>query len=103
MAVGVTVAMSGGISVHIDLWPCLSRTVGTRTGVLLPSWTTGTPAMPNVITLGTVMDEDKEAKSDGEGTIKAAEDHIQEVALRHSKRPKRPGGQEQEEGEGRRP
>lgn len=39
--------------------------------------------MPDIITLGTVMDEDEEAKGDREGTIKAAEDHIQEVALGH--------------------
>lgn len=58
--------------------------------------------MPDIITLGTVMDEDEEAKSDREGTVQAAEDHVQEVALRHSQSPESPGGQEKEKCEGRR-
>lgn len=81
MAVAVAVAMPGGISIHVDFWPCLSRPRGTRGGVVPSSRTAGTPAMPDIITLGTVMDEDEEAEGDREGTIKAAEDHVQEVAL----------------------
>lgn len=77
----MTMAMPGGISIHVDLRPCLSRPMGARAGIGTPSGTTGTPAMPDIITLGTVMDEDEEAKGDGEGTVKAAEDHVQEVAL----------------------
>lgn len=83
MAVAVTMAVPGGVSIHVDLGPWLSRPMGARAGVGLSSGTTGTPAMPDIITLGTVMDEDEEAKGDREGTIKAAEDHIQEVALGH--------------------
>ncbi len=81
MAVAVTVAMPWGISINIDLWPRLRRTVSARAGIGVSSRTTGTPAMPDIITLGTVMDEDEEAEGDGKGTIKAAEDHVQEVAL----------------------
>ena len=81
VAVAVTMAVPGGISIHIDLRPRLSRPMGTRAGVGSSSGTTGTPAMPDVISLGTVMDEDEEAKGDREGTVEAAEDHIQEVAL----------------------
>lgn len=102
VAVAVTVAMPGGVSVHVDLRPRLSRPMGTGAGVCLASGTTGTPAMPDIVTLGTVMDEDEEAESDGEGTVKAAEDHVQEVVLRHRQRPESPGGQEEEKGEGRR-
>jgi len=65
------------------------------------SRTTGTPAVPDIVTLGTVMDEDEEAEGDREGTIKAAEDHVQEVALGHGQRPESPSGQEQEKSEGR--
>lgn len=101
MAVAVTMAMPRGISIHIDLGPRLSRPMGTRAGVGVSSGTTGTPAVPDVITLGTVMDEDEEAKGDREGTVEAAEDHVQEVTLRHGQRPESPGSQEQEEGEGR--
>lgn len=81
MTVAVTMAMPRGISIHVDLGPRWSRPMGARAGISTLSWTTGTPAMPNIITLGTVMDEDEEAKGDGEGTVKAAEDHVQEVAL----------------------
>lgn len=102
VAVAVTVAVPGSISIHVDLGPRLSEPVGTGAGVSAPPGTTGTPTMPDIVTLGTVMDEYEEAKSDGEGTIKAAEDHVQKVALRHSQCPKSPRGQEQEEGEGRR-
>lgn len=38
-----------------------------------------------------MMDEDKEAKGDREGTVEATEDHIQEVALWHSQRTESPG------------
>lgn len=100
VAVAVTVPMPRSISVHVDLRPSLSRTVGTRAGIFLSTGATGTPAMPDIIALGTVMDEDEEAEGDGEGTIKAAEDHVQEEALRHRERPECPGGQEQEESEG---
>lgn len=81
MAVAVTMAMPGGISIHVDLGPCLSRPMSARAGVGVSSGATGTPAMPDIITLGAVMDEDEEAKGNTEGTIKAAEDHVQEVAL----------------------
>lgn len=81
VAVAVAVAVPGGISVHVDFGPRLSGHGGTRGGVGTSSRTAGTPAMPNIVPLGTVMDEDEEAEGDGEGTIKAAEDHVQEVAL----------------------
>lgn len=81
VTVTVSMAMPGGITIHIDLGPRLSRPMGARAGIGTLSWTTGTPTMPNIITLGTVMDEDEEAKGDREGTVKAAEDHVQEVAL----------------------
>lgn len=96
----MTMAMPGGISIHVDLGPRLSGPVGTGAGIGASSGTTGAPAMPDIITLGAVMDEDEEAKRDGEGTVKAAEDHVQEVALRHGQRPESPGSQEQEKGEG---
>lgn len=81
MAVAVTMAMPGGISIYIYLGPRLSGPMGASAGIGASSWATGTPAMPDIITLGTVMDEDEEAKGDGEGTVKAAEDHVEEVAL----------------------
>lgn len=56
--------------------------------------------MPDIISFGAVMDEDEETKSDGEGTIQATEDHVQEVALGHGQCPKRPRGQEQEKCKG---
>lgn len=81
VTVAVTVAVPRGISVHVDLGPCLSRPVGTRAGVCLLSRTTGTPAMPNIIPLRTVMDQDKETEGNREGTVQAAEDHVKEVIL----------------------
>lgn len=102
VAVTVAVAVPGGISVHVDFGPRLNPALGSRAGVGATSGTTGTPAMPDVIPLGTVMNEDEETEGDGEGTVKAAEDHIQEVALRHGQRPESPRGQEEEKGEGRR-
>lgn len=101
MAVAVTMPMPRCISIYVDLGPCLSRPMGTRAGVCASSRATGTPTVPDIITFGAVMDEDEEAECDREGTIKAAEDHVQEVALRHGKCPEGPRGQEQEKGEGR--
>lgn len=83
VAVAVTMAVPRRISIHVDLRSSLSRTMGTSAGIFLSTRATGTPAMPDIIALGTVMDEDKEAEGDGEGTVKAAEDHAQEEALRH--------------------
>lgn len=100
VAVAVTVAVSGGVSVHVDLGPRLSGPVGAGAGVGSPAGTTGAPAMPDIVALGTVMDEDEEAEGDGEGTVEAAEDHIQEVGLRHGQCAEGPGGQEEEQGEG---
>ena len=81
VAVAVTVTMTRGVSIHIDFGPCLSRSVHARAGVGASPGTTGAPAVPDIVALGTVMDEDEEAKRDGEGTIKTAEDHVQEMTL----------------------
>lgn len=94
--------VSGSVAIHVYFRPRWGGPVGPGAAVSTPSWTTAAPAMPNVIPLRAVMDEDEEAQGNREGTVKAAEDHVQEVALRHRQRPKRPGGQEEEKGEGRR-
>lgn len=93
MAVAVTLAVHRRVAVYIDLGPSRSRLtlgdcVATTTGAA------GAPAVPDVIPFCTMMDEDEEAEGDGEGTIQAAEDHVQEVALGHSQGPKCPRGQE---------
>lgn len=103
MAVAVTLAMPWGVAVHIDLRPSRRLPMGGGgAGVGTATGTTGTPAVPDVIPLGAVMDEDEEAEGDREGTVEAAEDHVQEVSLRHRQSAERPRGQEQEEREGRR-
>lgn len=79
--VAVAVTVADRISIDVNFGPCLCRPVGNIAGLRLSSGTTRTPAMPDVIALRTMMDEDKEAKGDREGTVEATEDHIQEVAL----------------------
>lgn len=100
VAVAVALHVSRGVAVYIDLGPSRSWTLGGGTCIATATGAAGAPAVPHVIALGAVMDEDEEAESDGEGTVQTAEDHVQEVPLRHGQRPKRPRGQEQEEGEG---
>lgn len=100
--VAAAVAVSRGVAVHVDFRPRLSGPVGAGAGVGAPPRAAAAPAVPDVIPLGAVVDEDEEAQGDGEGTVQAAEDHVQEVALGHRQRPEGPGGQEEEKGEGRR-
>lgn len=81
MAMVVTVSVPRRISVDVDFGPCYSRALCSGAGIWTSSGTTRTPAVPDIIPFGTVMDEDEEAEGDGKGTIKAAEDHVEEVAL----------------------
>lgn len=99
----VAVGVARGVPVRVDLRPCSGGAVSAGAAVGVSPGTTGAPVVPDVVALGAVVDEDEEAEGDGEGTVKAAEDHVQEVALGHGQRPEGPGGQEQEQGEGRRP
>lgn len=100
--VAVAVTMSRRVAIHVYFGSRWSGPVGAGAAVSTPSRTTAAPAVPNIIAFSAVMDEDEEAQGDREGTVQAAEDHVQEGALRHSQRPKGPGGQEEEQGEGRR-
>lgn len=99
--VAVAVTVSRRVAVHVYFRSHLRGPVGSGAAVSTLSRTAAAPAVPNIVPFSAVMDENEEAQGDGEGTIKAAEDHVQEVALRHSQGPKGPGRQEEEKGEGR--
>lgn len=100
MAVAVT--MSGSVAIHVYFSSRLGRPLGSGAAVSTPSRTTAAPAVPNIIPFSAVMNEDEEAQGNREGPVKAAEDHVQEVALGHGQGPECPSSQEEEKGEGRR-
>jgi hypothetical protein len=73
---------------------------GLGGGGVSPGRAAGPPALPHVLPLGAVMDKYKESQCHAEGAVQTAEDHVQEVALRHSQGPKGPCSCEQEQCEG---
>lgn len=83
------------VTIDVDLWAHVNlHRIGVPFG-----WATGPPAVPHIVSLCTVMDQDEKPQGHTEGSIKTAKYHIQEMTLRYCKCSEGPSGSKQEQSE----